>query len=144
MWVPCLTPIYSWFEGYLPTSCPSHGGFQMTPVMFRLFFFLRILGPVVLYSWSLRGSVPGQYLALIARLLPGFEIWSVILYLIHSHDIHWCTVIFYHSDKDTDPHSVVNIDQLTAICEMLLVTTLSFVWGHEINNMISAFTAPHK
>lgn len=109
----------------------------MTPVMFRLFFFLRILGTVVLYSWSLRGSVPGQYLALIARLLPGFEIWSVILYLIHSHDIHWYTVIFYHSDRDTDPHSVVNIDQLTAICEMLLVTTLSFVWGHEINNMMS-------
>lgn len=100
-------------------------------------FFLRILGTVVLYSWSLRGSVPGQVFGPHRKTSPAFEIWSVILYLIHSHDIHWYTVIFYHSDKDTDPHSVVNIDQLTAIWEMLLVTTLSFVWGHEINNMMS-------
>ena len=33
-------------------------------------------------------------------------------------------------------HTVLWIDQLAAICKMLLVTTLSFVWGHEINNMM--------
>lgn len=84
-------------------------------------------------SWQRTWAVFGPH----RKTSPRFEIWSVILYLIHSHDIHWYTVIFYHSDRDTDPHSVANIDQLTAICEMLLVTTLSFVWGHEINNMMS-------
>ena len=34
--------------------------------------------------------------------------------------VYFVINIFYHSDRDTDPHGVVNSDQLAAICEMLL------------------------
>ena len=132
VWLPYIHDL----RGIFLQVAPATGDFTWLLSCFGCFFSedpwhcgSLLLKP----SWQRTWAVFGPH----RKTSPAFEIWSVILYLIHSHDIHWYTVIFYHSDKDTDPHSVVNIDQLTAIWEMLLVTTLSFVWGHEINNMMS-------
>ena len=91
MWVPCLTPIYSWFEGYLPTSCPSHGGFQMTPVMFRLFFFSEDpwhCGSLLLKpSWQRTWAVFGPH----RKTSPGF--WDLISHTL-LNTFTWYTLIY--------------------------------------------------